>query len=335
MLFESKYILGPMVRGSELAFRKLCVEKGNILTVFTPMMSIVNGEFNEDLIDLESGEMHHHNIIAQVAGRDKHSLLTACLKIVKKVHAIDLNLGCPQSCALSGQYGAFLLQEPELVSEIVQHLSSHLDIPFSCKIRLLDGPVENTIRFAKMLEDSGCSFITIHGRRREDKHFGKVDYAAIAKIKSILKIPVLCNGGIYSKSQGDEILKATGTDGVVLASGLLKNHRIISEPDTTHNIVDLALEYLDYAEKYPTTSPLVLKVHLKHILRTFLKSDPSYIRWWSALQQNWLVTPHQHRSLLVLMATQLSLPFDEEALDSVNIPLLTSFAELKRGREII
>jgi hypothetical protein len=82
--------------------------------------------------------------------------------------AIDLNCGCPQGIARRGHYGAFLLDEPELIEDIVRTLVGGLRIPVFVKMRVLP-QLERTLSLVKRLEAAGCSLLTIHGRTREQK----------------------------------------------------------------------------------------------------------------------------------------------------------------------
>jgi hypothetical protein len=58
-----------------------------------------------------------------VVGDDPLTLLTAARLVQDRCDAIDLNFGCPQGIARAGHYGAFLLEEPELIVRLVQTLA--------------------------------------------------------------------------------------------------------------------------------------------------------------------------------------------------------------------
>ena len=63
-------------------------------------------------------------LLAQLCGDDKDALLDCASVCQHYVDGIDLNLGCPQGIAKRGHYGAFLLEEPDLVV-LCEHLSSN------------------------------------------------------------------------------------------------------------------------------------------------------------------------------------------------------------------
>ena len=73
-------------------------------------------------------------LIAQLGGSDADELIAATLLIQDWCDAVDLNIGCPQRCADLGQYGAFLLDDPERVRAIILRLVDALSIPVMAKV---------------------------------------------------------------------------------------------------------------------------------------------------------------------------------------------------------
>ncbi|GBG24844.1 tRNA-dihydrouridine16/17 synthase NADP+-like [Hondaea fermentalgiana] len=298
-----------MVRGSERAFREL-VRAQSVHLCYLPMIQaakLVAGEpYEHSLIDVDGEESP---VVAQLAGRDADELVAAGRLIQDKVAAIDLNLGCPQICAKRGRYGAFLLEEPDLVVSIVRAMSSALTCPVWCKIRLLETP-EATLVFAKQLEEAGCSLLAIHARTRAQLGEGPVDLDTLHAVADALEIPVVANGGFANKTAADKLLDSTPVSAVMFASELLANPRLLTDetPMDDALAVRRAEEYLEYALRYPVPDHRHLEVHLRHILRRTVKNRPELIRWWSLLSRPWMKSPWQYLCMLALMAQARGLP---------------------------
>ena len=222
---------------SELAFRLLCRRHG-ATCAYTPMMHArLFAEVPSYRAEQFSTVAADRPLMAQFCGNDPATVLAAARILERRggVDAIDLNLGCPQRIAKRGRYGAFLMDEPELVSGVVSTLAAHLSpgVKVTAKMRIFagDGYLERTVAFARMLEASGASLVAVHGRSRDAKDAASVraDWDAIAAVKSALRVPVLANGDVLCLGSARRCLEATGCDGVLSAIPLLEDPALFSE----------------------------------------------------------------------------------------------------------
>ena len=257
-LGSPRFVLAPMVDQSEAAYRVLCKRHGTSLA-YSPMISskqmVTSKQMRDEVLrDLpEVGQLSEDRpVVAQFAGDDPQILLQAARYVEHRVNAVDLNLGCPQKIAKRGHYGAYLLDEPELIEKLVGTLHCHLDCPVTAKIRLLPSQSE-TIDLARMLQRAGASVITVHGRTREQRGRlqGSADWARIAELKAAVSVPLLANGGIYSRADADACLEATGADGVMSGEGLLENPALFEGRVAGDSAEELALEYIALQDEYP------------------------------------------------------------------------------------
>lgn len=209
-------------------------------------------------------------LIAQFCGSDPEELLRAARFAQDKCDAIDINFGCPQQCARRGGYGSFLLDDPDTILDIVSTLHKGLEVPLTCKIRLLPS-VEETIDLAVKMQEHGCQMLAIHGRTRDQK--GKpppqANWDAIRDIKKNLRIPVIANGSIDTFDDIQKCLDYTGADGVMSGYSMLNNPLFFSNQTIENDIikkVKVAREYLEITRLYPAERKAI-DAHLFPLLR--------------------------------------------------------------------
>ena len=136
-LGSPRFVCAPMVDQSELAFRVLCRSLGTDLC-YGPML---HARLFNEVPTYRKLHFDAHPadkpFIAQLAGHDPATVLSAARYIEERVDAVDLNFGCPQGIARKGRYGAFLLDEPDVMVALVRTLSSELSVPVTAKLLLL------------------------------------------------------------------------------------------------------------------------------------------------------------------------------------------------------
>ncbi|GAB5363344.1 hypothetical protein AAMO2058_000874700 [Amorphochlora amoebiformis] len=217
-----KFILAPMVGLSELPFRVLCRRYGASLA-YTPMF--IAQPFVEDpkyRARVWSTHSTDRPLVVQFCGRDPQTLLKAARIVENDCDAIDLNLGCPQAVAKRGGYGAFLMDDWTRLEDIVHTLSSNLNIPVLCKVRVF-ADVAKTVRYCKMLERAGASMLAVHPRQRHQREEVMADWSQVRTVKAYVSVPVVCNGDSYHTEDVLMCLEQTQADGVMCAQGLLYN----------------------------------------------------------------------------------------------------------------
>ncbi|KAJ1913635.1 tRNA dihydrouridine synthase [Mycoemilia scoparia] len=180
-------------------------------------------------------------VVAQFAASNPKDLADAAEIIAPYVDGVDLNCGCPQRWAWKEKIGAYMMEQPELVREMVRNVKARVDIPCSIKIRKHDDLryVKHPVitfglqKFVRRAESVGVDWITIHGRTRKQSNRLPVDVEAIKLVKSVATVPIIANGGVFTKEQADQLHKETGVNGIMSARGLLKNPAFFAGHDYT------------------------------------------------------------------------------------------------------
>lgn len=206
----------------------------------------------------------------QFCANDPNHLCKAAKILEGECDAVDINFGCPQRIAKKGYYGAFLMDNLELVEKLVRGLVEAVQVPVTAKIRIF-GPsgddLAKTIAYARMIEKAGASLITVHGRTREQKDLTatRADWDAIKAVKEALSIPVVANGNIRDRADGVRCLEYTGCQGVMSAESLLVDPALFSpsrsQPGGQYNSargIGLLRDYLNMVLEYPTPRKMVI-----------------------------------------------------------------------------
>ena len=150
-------IVAPMVDQSELAWRIISRRYGAELC-YTPMfharLFATEEKYRQNMWSEQDGDRElDRPLIVQFCANDPNYLLEAAKLVEDKCDAVDLNLGCPQGIAKKGKYGAFLMDDWDLVHKLIRTLHDNLKCPVTAKIRVYDD-WEKSLAYAKMV--FGC-----------------------------------------------------------------------------------------------------------------------------------------------------------------------------------
>lgn len=226
-----KAIFAPMAEVTDTPFRQICRENGAGLT-FTQMVS-AKGVIDNSFITLKALAFNQSEkpIGIQFLANDPDYLGKAVKEVRSfKPDLIDLNCGCSVTQVCKYGLGASILDNPELLGKLVKKMvNSAGDIPISVKIRLGRNRKKiNVIQNAKIIEENGASFVTIHARTREDSYETAPDWEWIKRAKESVGIPVVGNGSLFSPSDCVKIINETGCDNIFIARGAIGNPFIFS-----------------------------------------------------------------------------------------------------------
>jgi nifR3 family TIM-barrel protein len=137
---------------------------------------------------------------------------------------VDLNFGCPVPKVTRKGGGAALPWHRKLFASIVEAAVTAADgrIPVTVKLRKgIDDDHLTYLEAGRSAQDAGAAWVALHARTAEQLSSGQADWAAIARLKESLDVPVLGNGDLWTGKDALRMIAATGADGVVVGRGCL------------------------------------------------------------------------------------------------------------------
>lgn len=228
---KNPLLLAPMEDVTSIAFRKLCKEMGADI-VYTEFVNsdglIRDNKKTHDKLRITNEE---RPVGIQIYGGEINAMREAA-KIAEQHNPeiIDINAGCWVKKVAKRGAGAGLLKDPPYMQKIVKEIVDAVKLPVTVKTRL--GWDENSIQIlevAKRLEDVGAKALTIHCRTRSQAHDGEPAWHWIPKIKEVVNIPVVVNGGIITAQDALRAKEITNADGYMIARGAIYHPWIFRE----------------------------------------------------------------------------------------------------------
>ncbi len=223
--------LAPMAGVTDLPFRLMCKKMGCGM-VYTEMVSakgLYYGDYKtEELLAIDEREKP---VAIQIFGSDPDIMGRAAYTLNDRENIIlDINMGCPTPKIVRNGDGSALMKNPRLAGEVIKAVVKESVKPVTVKIRKgWDDNSINAVEMAKIIEDSGGSAVTLHGRTREEFYSGKADWSIITEVKGAVGIPVIGNGDVFSALDAEELLKQTHCDGIMVGRGAQGNPWIFKQ----------------------------------------------------------------------------------------------------------
>lgn len=229
---DSPTFLAPMAGYTDSPFRQLCKKMGAAV-VFTEFVSsegvIRESEKTFQYLSFTASE---RPLGIQLFGYNPQSMADAAAIIEEryKPNIIDLNFGCSVRKVVRKNAGAALLKDLPRLESIAKSVIKAVQTPVTAKIRA--GWDRRSIvarEVAKILENAGIAALTIHPRTASDGYRNKADWKLIAEVKSIVSVPVIGNGDIYTPEDAQRMEKMTGCDAVMIGRAAIGNPWIFKQ----------------------------------------------------------------------------------------------------------
>lgn len=271
--------------------------------LYTEMVTapaVIHGD-HERLLEFDEAE---HPLALQLGGSDPAQLEKATrLGCDYGYDEINLNVGCPSDRVQSGQFGACLMQQPELVADCVQAMcegSSGAEVTVKCRIGVDDQvPSDILPIFLETVSARGVQSFIIHARMawlnglspKENRDIPPLDYDLVHRMKAdFLPLDIVINGGIDSLHQAKDHL-ARGLDGVMIGRSayhrpvdiLASVDKLLFRTDEVKTAEDVVLQMLPYIEQQLSQGKRLNQI-TRHMLGLFA-GRPGARQWRRTLSE--------------------------------------------------
>ena len=213
---------------------------------------------------------------------------------------INLNIGCPSPRVQKGNFGACLMSNANLVSEIIFAIKKRVKIPVTvkCRLGIDDQDVEKELPiFMNSIIEAGVDLVIVHARKailsgitpKENRTIPELNYNAVYAIKEYISDKeIIINGGINSIGEIFEHLKYT--DGVMLGRKIINDPIFVLEvdeklfsPKGNKNLKRIIENYSDYADRQTSIGTSRSQI-IKPIMSLF-NNRPNAKKWRRGLDQ--------------------------------------------------
>jgi len=161
-----------------------------------------------------------HPVALQLGGSDPGLMAAAARQAARRGYdEININVGCPSDRVQSGQFGACLMAEPQIVADCFSAMQAETDIPVTVKTRIgIDDRDSDAFlqHFVDVLVGAGCQKFIVHARiaileglsPKENRSIPPLNYSRVYRLKHAYpKLQIILNGGLTDVPQVEEVLR--------------------------------------------------------------------------------------------------------------------------------
>lgn len=291
--------IAPMLDRTDRHYRyfmRLITKHTLLYTEMVTCQSIVHGN-RERLLGYDHVE---HPVSLQLGGDDP-KLLAECAKLAEDLgyDEVNMNVGCPSSRVQSGNFGACLMAQPEVVARGCEAMMAAVDIPVTVKHRIGIDDIdqyENMAHFVDVVSQVGVQRFSVHARKawlqglspKENRNVPPLRYPEVHRLKKEFPhLDIEINGGIKTMTQAQEQLEHV--DAVMIGRAAYDNPWQFVDADRLffnddHDLptrYEVAEKMLIYIEEQMKKGVRMMSI-TRHILQLF-SGQPGARHWRRSL----------------------------------------------------
>lgn len=255
-----RIILAPMEGVLDYHVRQILTEINALDYCVTEFVRITHHKLSNRTFYRLCPELHHGGKTAsgtpvrvQILGQSPEWMAENAVKAIELgSHGVDINFGCPAKTVVGSHGGAYLLQYPDQIFNIVKQVRQAMGTSeiLSVKIRLGWADKSYCYEIADAIALAGANELVIHGRTKADGYQAdKIDWQTIGNIKQRVDIPIIANGEIFSTQNAQDCVRQSQTSDIMLGRGILtipnlaNMLRFNEAPLSWQNVLNILMRY--------------------------------------------------------------------------------------------
>ncbi len=221
---NSVILSAPLAGWTDYGFRSVLIACGarEVWTEMINATALARGNA-KTVAMLKTDHVDGVRQVVQLFGREPADFVTVIESgLLSAYDEINLNMGCPAPKIIKNHCGCALMKDVDAARhliEVCRAATRQTHQTLSVKMRL-GWERDIAVEFAQMCVAAGAERLIVHGRLGVDGYRGTADYAAIARVKAAVTVPVIANGDVRDQASYQKCLAATRADGVMVGRAL-------------------------------------------------------------------------------------------------------------------
>jgi len=265
-------------------FLRLLSPNARLYTEMITAAALIYGDA-EKLLKFDVAE---HPVALQLGGNDPVMMATAAdLGAKAGYDEININVGCPSDRVQSGQFGACLMANPDVVASCYKEMKAAIDVPVTVKTRIgIDdqNSYEFLRKFVTTLQAAGCNTFIVHARiailqgfsPKDNRSIPPLNYDRVYKLKrEFPNLNIVLNGGMEKVEQA--LSHIPHIDGLMIGRKAYREPYFLAEleqaflinkewrPPSRYEVVNLMIPYI----QQQLSTGIELKNITRHLLGLF------------------------------------------------------------------